>query len=201
MTLSPVIVSIFPFVSGAISLYTLLCLVRIFLTWIPEAERSAVGRFLSRICDPYLDLFKKLDFLRFGAFDLSPIVALGVLWAFSYLLNALSAGSSFSLHLLIEVLLGLAWQIASSVLWMFLIFLIIRLIVLLFSKSTYGTIWDQIDRSISPILFRIAAPFYRGKPISFKGALIISAVTIVVFELIGRWCVQFLVGIVRLIPM
>ena len=193
--------NIFSLFATAVSIYTVLCIVRIFLTWIPDAERSAVGRFFSRLCDPYLNLFRKLKFLRFGALDISPIVAMSVLWAASAVLNALGMGQTLTFAKILEVLVELVWQIVSSVLWILLIFFIVRLVVLLFSKSTYGTIWDSIDRSFSPLLFRITAPFYRGRAISFKGSLIIAILEIIVLEVAGGWVIGFLITLIRQIPL
>lgn len=186
--MNPNLQGIFPILSGAISIYTVMCLVRVLLTWIPGAERGAAGRFLSRLCDPYLKLFRKLP-LRFGALDISPVAALGVLWAVSVMLSAMGAGQKVTLALILAVVLQLAWQIVSSVLWMLLVVLVVRLIVLLASRSTYGTIWDTVDRSISPVLFKITSPFYRNRTISFKGSLIIAAVEVAALLFFGDWAV------------
>ena len=72
---------LFQLLASVISFYTMVCFVRILLTWIPSAQYSKFGRILASICDPYLNLFRGLRFLRVGMFDLSPAVALCLLIA------------------------------------------------------------------------------------------------------------------------
>ena len=82
------------------------------------------------------------------------------------------------------------WNIFSSVLGFFIFLLIIRLVVLLVSKSTYGTIWDSIDNSISPIIFAMTSMFYRGRPVSFKGAVAIALIESVLLYGLGKILVE-----------
>lgn len=48
------------------------------LSWFPNARESAIGQFLARICEPYLDPFRKI-IPPIGMIDISPIVAILVL--------------------------------------------------------------------------------------------------------------------------
>jgi YggT family protein len=70
--------SIALFLDIFLSIYGLTILVYILLSWfrLPYSLQP-VQRFLYDVCEPYLALFRRLlPFLRFGAFDLSPLVAL-----------------------------------------------------------------------------------------------------------------------------
>lgn len=178
--------TLFKLLSGIVSIYTLICLVRVFLTWIPNANFSPFGQFLSKICDPYLNIFKKIRFLQIGYFDLSAAVGLCVLWGISSILGSLATGNAITLGFVLAILVSMLWNIISSILAFFSIFLVIRLIVLLVSKSTYGTIWDTIDRTISPILFKMTAIFYKGRSVSFKGSLIIALIECILLYFIGN---------------
>jgi YggT family protein len=67
--------------------YTILIFVRILLSWIPRLPYNpvlqAVVRFIHDVTDPYLNLFRRiLPPVGGGGFalDLSPIIALVVLW-------------------------------------------------------------------------------------------------------------------------
>ena len=46
--------------SVLISFYTLILFVRVILSWIPSLEYSKFGKVLAEICDPYLNLYKKI---------------------------------------------------------------------------------------------------------------------------------------------
>ena len=69
---------IFSLLAAAISLYTMLCFVRIILTWIPSLNYSKFGHFMATLCDPYMNYFRRFRFLRFGNLDFSPVLSLGL---------------------------------------------------------------------------------------------------------------------------
>jgi YggT family protein len=48
------------------------------MSWFPNAKESAIGQFLTRICEPYLEPFRKF-IPSLGMIDISPIVAILVL--------------------------------------------------------------------------------------------------------------------------
>lgn len=67
-----------------IIIYYLLQLVRVYsfllvlyalLSWFPGGYQSGLGRFLSKICDPYLSIFDRMN-LNFGGMNFSILVAI-----------------------------------------------------------------------------------------------------------------------------
>ncbi|CAI5984204.1 unnamed protein product [Closterium sp. NIES-65] len=73
-----------------LNLYNTVLIVRILLTWFPNAP-SAIVSPLSTICDPYLNIFRGLIPPIGGTLDLSPILAFVVLSAFTNASVALPA--------------------------------------------------------------------------------------------------------------
>ncbi len=65
-------------IDQAIGFYTILLIIYIFMSWVPSIKQSSIGRFLERICEPYLEPFRKF-IPPFGMIDISPIVAILVL--------------------------------------------------------------------------------------------------------------------------
>lgn len=61
-----------------VQLYQWALIIYIFMSWFPNARESAIGQFLSRICEPYLEPFRKI-IPPLGMIDISPIVAFLVL--------------------------------------------------------------------------------------------------------------------------
>ena len=61
--------------------YTLIIFVYVLMSWIPNSSGivGEVYRILGKICDPYLDLFKRLIPPIGGMVDITPIIALLVL--------------------------------------------------------------------------------------------------------------------------
>lgn len=66
---------------GLANAYTTIIFIYVIMSWIPHTT-GVVGdvyRILGKICDPYLDLFKKLIPPIGGMVDVTPIIALLVL--------------------------------------------------------------------------------------------------------------------------
>lgn len=194
------IARLFLIIAQVISLYTLLCTIRVLLTWFPRAQYTLVGRILSSLCDPYLNLFRRLRFLRISMFDLSPAVALCVLIAATHILGNLAAAKSFTLGGLLANVLYLLQSIVFSILGFLLLLLVIRLVVLLLGKDRYGSLWDSLDHSLSPIVFRMTAPFTRGRPTSYKTALIAAIIAGVVLMIMVRVVTTMLIVFCQYLP-
>lgn len=61
-----------------IQFYSYALIIYILLSWFPGARESKFGDFLARICEPYLEPFRRF-IPPFGVMDISPIVAIIVL--------------------------------------------------------------------------------------------------------------------------
>lgn len=68
--------------------YSMIIFVYVLLSWVPTDRGilADINRVLSRLCDPYLNLFKKLVPPLGGMVDVTPIIALLVLQFGSHLL-------------------------------------------------------------------------------------------------------------------
>ncbi|WP_429940752.1 MULTISPECIES: YggT family protein [unclassified Enterococcus] len=64
--------------SDAVYIYTILLILYALLSWFPGGYQSAFGRFLAKICEPYLSLFDRLN-LRFGPVDFTILAAIFIL--------------------------------------------------------------------------------------------------------------------------
>lgn len=69
---------IFTIVNFLFQFYSLALIVYILMSWVPAAYDSKIGRILAKICDPYLDFFRRF-IPPIGMIDISPIAALIVL--------------------------------------------------------------------------------------------------------------------------
>lgn len=59
----------------AITFYSYALIVYILMSWFPGARESSFGQIMGRICEPYLEVFRKFV-PPIGMFDFSPIVAI-----------------------------------------------------------------------------------------------------------------------------
>lgn len=62
----------------ALQLYMFALFGYILLSWFPGARDSSIGQFLAKICEPYLEPFRRI-IPPLGPVDISPIVAILVL--------------------------------------------------------------------------------------------------------------------------
>ena len=76
------------FVQVFVSVYTLLIFAYILTSWVRlPYSLSPVQRFLYDVCEPYIRLFRRF-IPPFGPLDLSPMVAVAVLWLIDRLIVA-----------------------------------------------------------------------------------------------------------------
>ncbi|XXM73449.1 YggT family protein [Lysinibacillus sphaericus] len=69
---------VFDVLSTLIQLYSWALIIYILMSWFPNARESSIGQFLARICEPYLEPFRRFV-PPLGMIDISPIVAFIVL--------------------------------------------------------------------------------------------------------------------------
>ncbi|MDN6653607.1 MAG: YggT family protein, partial [Lactobacillus sp.] len=64
-------------------LYSLFIVIDAILSWLPMLSNSVIGRFLDKIVNPYLSLFRKGPFAKLAnstGIDVSPIIGLFILY-------------------------------------------------------------------------------------------------------------------------
>lgn len=69
---------VFSLLQQLIQIYSWALIIYILMSWFPNARESSIGHFLARICEPYLEPFRKI-IPSIGMMDISPIVAFLVL--------------------------------------------------------------------------------------------------------------------------
>lgn len=186
-------------ISAFLSLYSLLCLLRIIITWIPNYSYSKPADILAQICDPYMNLFRGIKWLRFGSFDFSPALALCILGAGSQLFSSLANGGYINLQMILAMILEIFFLIPSSLIFFLIILFAIRLILIMINRDSYNTsgfMANQIDSSISSIVYRIARTFAMGRRITYKDALIISIIALLFLQFALRILLAFILSII-----
>lgn len=83
------ILQLYSIINYALVIYGYLLIIYIFMSWFPGARESSFGVFLMKICEPYLEIFRRF-IPPLGMIDFSPIIAILVLnFARVYGLSAL----------------------------------------------------------------------------------------------------------------
>ncbi len=162
----------FSTLSSLISVYMLVCLVRVFITWVPSLAYSTFGRLLSQIADPWLNIFRKFNPLRRFNVDISPIFAFAVLMLVSNILNQIAVSRHFSIGIIFAITISMAWSVVSSLFTFFNIIVLIRLVACLFNKNE-GQIWQSIDHLLHPVIQKVIPLFTKNRFLQMKYSLLI----------------------------
>ncbi len=171
--------SLFHTISQLITVYSFLCLIRILLSWIPQAQYSAFGQILSSLCDPYLNWFRRFRFTRIGMVDFSPILAMGILSIVSDIFSNLIMTGSFSLWYAVLSLVRVIWSFVSFICNLLIIFLLVRLVYDFSSVSSTSPFWYSLDRFLNPVIAKVSSFVPNTRTFSYRARLILTIVVIV----------------------
>ncbi len=191
---------VFSVLAGVISVYILLCFVRIILTWVPSLNYSKFGQFLAAVCDPYMNYFRGIRFLRFGNIDFSPVLSIGILVAATNILTTIATTGRLHIGYILASIVSVAWSVVASVIGFLIILLIIRLIALFVSKGG-SSLWYTLDQTLNPVAYKVAGLF-RGRNtfMTQKTAYIITIVFLLVLRILGNIAFSIVAGFLARLP-
>ena len=187
--------------SGLVVLYTVLCLISIFMTWIPGAKFTKFGKVISAITDPYLNLFSKRGWFRVGNIDFSPILAIGILSILSSIIGGIATTGRIHFGGILAMILGMLWSLISTLLGIFILLILIRWIVLLVNKGQVSTnsAWYQVDLMLQKFVYKIGNTFFRNN-LTYQKALLVSWISLGVIWFIARILFAILINLCNNIP-
>lgn len=187
--------------SGLVVLYTVLCLISIFMTWIPGAKFTKFGKVISAITDPYLNLFSKRGWFRVGNIDFSPILAIGILSILSSVIGGIATTGRIHFGGILAMILGMIWSLISTLLGIFILLILIRWIVLLVNKGQVSTnsAWYQVDLMLQKFVYKIGNTFFRNN-LTYQKALLVSWISLGVIWFIARILFAILINLCNNIP-
>ena len=193
--------TILSFLSAAIIIYTILCLISIFMTWIPGAKFTKFGKVISSITDPYLRLFSRRGWLRFGNIDFSPILAIGILSLLSSILGGITTTGRIYFGGILATILSMVWSVCSSIFTIFFLLILIRWIVLLVNKGQVSTnsAWYQLDLMLQKFVYKLGNTFVKNN-LTYQKALLISWISIGIIWVIARILFGILIMLCNNIP-
>lgn len=195
--------SIIQLLVSAINIYSTLCFIRIILTWIPNAQYTGFGQFLSALCDPFLNMFRGIRWLQVGNIDFSPMLSIGLLYALSSILSNIARTGRIYAGAILAIIINMFWSIISPLIGFLIILFVVRFIVILLQKSAsyYGSFWARLDYTLEPLAHRIASPFTRGnKFISYKTSLLIALIMLIAIYVGGKILATFLIQLAAQMP-
>ena len=111
------------------SLYILLIFVRILFAWLRPNMFNPVVRFVCTCTDPYLKLFAGIRFLRIGYLDLTPILALYLLYLLQELSYDILLRGYISVEIMASTIIILLFRFVYFILFIFIIAVGLRFVL------------------------------------------------------------------------
>jgi YggT family protein len=110
------------------SIYIILIFVRIIISWLRPNVFNPVIRLIYTLTDPYLKLFARIRFLRFGYLDLSPLLAFYVLYLLQELLYRTLLVGYVSLEDVAQLIIILIFRFVYFIIFIFIVVVGLRFI-------------------------------------------------------------------------
>ena len=187
-------------VSSVLSVYMLLLFIRILLTWFSGASLGRPQELLKRVTDPYLNIFRRISFLRTARIDFSPFAAVISLVIVLNIVNTLRVYGQISLGIVLALIVSALWSAVFFILGFMTILIAVRLVSILIGRTSFNPFWQTIDTLVNPILKFIQRVFFRGRQFTYKTALALGVLILASSAILGRVIVNLLVGLLQRLP-
>lgn len=192
--------AVFRFVSAIISIYMVVILIRILLTWFRGVSLGRAEQVLASITDPYLNWFRSNVPVRFGALDFSPVVGILALGLLNNIATQLAYAGTITFAFVLAMIVSAVWSIVSFFLTFFLVIAIVRLVGILANIDGNGRLWPMLEQILNPMIQVVIRPFLRGRFTSYRDSLLIVGGAIFGTLILGRIVVNLLLGLIAHIP-
>jgi YggT family protein len=186
---------------AVLSIYMILLIIRIMLTWFKMSQNGQVFRYLAIITDPYLNWFRRFSVLRIGMIDFSPIVGFVVLGLFINILNNIAAYGKITVGIVLALLISSIWSIISFIMVLLIIMAAIRLIgSTIATGGVLASMAPGIDPIIEPITSWVRKTIFRNRFTPYTTQLGVSIALLIVLNIIGRFVFRFLINLAAGLP-
>ncbi len=178
----------------AVNIYIILVVIRVLLSWVSPNPYTPVMRFLIKITDPLLVRARQIMPLTLGGLDFSPILAIIVLQLGGVALGKwlMAVGQGAPLAILLPILAFALIGLLSSIAWLLIIIMALRLIMSLVHPSPYNILVQIIYGLSEPLL----APLRRFFPPGPGGFDTRALVFLLIVVLVNWVLVDSLAGVI-----
>lgn len=187
-------------ISSVLSVYMLLIFVRILLTWFSGASFGRPQELLRRVTDPYLNIFRRISFLKTERMDFSPIAAVITIVIVANIVNTLRAYGQITFGIILALIISAIWSAAFFILGFFSILTTVRLISILIGRTSFNPFWQTVDRLVNPMLAFIQRTLFRSRQLSYKTMLVLGVLSLGGTAIIGRIIIRLLAGWLQRLP-
>lgn len=184
------------FVAFLLGIYNILIWIRILLSWFhsPGASfNSPLVNTLSRVVDPYLNMFKNTNALRTKNLDFSPLLALAVLSIIQSLLQVFGQTGTLTINYTLALIVKTIYSYLISPLFFITILLLIVRLVLCYKRTPNAM---AVSRMIESIIGKLLNWVQKN----IFGSRLIANRTLITVTLVLTGILYFLVrlGVIKL---
>ena len=177
--------------SGLIHIYSFIILFRIIITWFSGSEiHTGAFSFLIKITDPYLNIFRRIRFLRRGSIDFSIIFAILVLNIVGFILGYLSIAQTITIWTIIGAIALSIYRTFFFLLLFFGVLVIIMIVIITIVKKTHSQIYFTLSSILEPITAFIRKCIPGGRKLEFVPVLIVTFIFISILCLFGLFIIE-----------
>ncbi|HUZ18850.1 MAG TPA: YggT family protein [Spirochaetia bacterium] len=187
-------------VSAVIMVYMILIFVRVLLTWFQGPSMGRPFAILASVTDPYLNWFRRFRFLQTQRIDFSPIVALIVLVILLNITNTIASFGTITVGIVLALILAALWSAISFILTFLVILDGVRLVGDLLNVNSVNAFWHTLDIILSPILNWTVRVVLRSRPVTYRAAMLITGVLLLIVIFGGKYLVRELVILAQMLP-
>jgi YggT family protein len=191
---------ILTFAITVLSIFSLLIVIRIIMSWFGGLVSGRLVEILARITDPYLNWWSRHLPLRIGFVDFSAIIAIVFLSFLQNVLFSILYAGKVSLGLILAIIISSVWGILSFIIGFCIIILILRLIAYLINSNMYGMFWRLVDSISQPLLYRLNRMIFGNRITTYFKSIVIPVLVLIAVWIAGKLLVPALAALVAKIP-
>jgi YggT family protein len=183
------------FLSFVLGIYNLLIWIRIIITWVQiprqnqgPRQESGLERFLARVVDPYLSLFKGVSWLRTKTIDFSPLLAFALLSIVQSMLSIFGTTGSLTLGRTLALIVQTFYAyIVSPFFFIFIILLVVRLFFCYKRTPTTIVMARGIETIIGGLLNFVQKTFFGSKGVANRTLVTATLVFTVILYFLFKY--------------
>jgi len=186
-------------VSALLSVYMLLIIIRVLLTWFQGSLRGKPVEILESIVDPYLNWFRRFTWLKIGMLDLSPVAAIILLGFVMQIIDAFVNSGKITIGFLLAMIISALWNVISFVLQIVFIMMLIRFVATFVASTGYHPFLERMDGWIRPLMQKILR-WVTQKPMKYQTALGLVGTVVLALLILGNLALPYLGTLLYQLP-
>jgi YggT family protein len=191
---------ILTFAITVLSIFSLLIVIRIIMSWFGSFVSGRFVEILARITDPYLNWWSRNLPLRIGYVDFSAIIAIVFLSFLQNVLFSILYAGKISIGAILAIIISSIWGILSFIIGFCIVVLVLRLIAYLINSGMYGMFWHLVDSISQPLLYRLNRVIFGNRITNYFMSILLPIFALIVIWIAGKIIVPILVGMAAKIP-